>query len=113
MTITKMARKMKEPRVKKEKRSMGLNRKENPWLVHVKRYMLEHTDLKYRDVLSGAKESYVKTGPVKREKEPGELKRPNPWMEHIQRWKDSNPDWKTRLSYKDVLKQSKDTYKKA
>jgi hypothetical protein len=55
----------------------------------------------------------VKTGPVKREREPGELKRPNPWMDHIQRWKDSNPDWKTRLSYKDVLKQSKETYKKA
>ena len=42
--------------IKKEKKSRGVN----PWLVHVSAFRKAHPELKYKDVLVQAKETYVK-----------------------------------------------------
>lgn len=83
-------------------------RKENPWLVHVKNYRDSHQELSYKEILQQAKESYTKVPKVEKVGD-GERK-PNPWMIHIDEWKSANPDWKQSMSYKDVLIKCKETY---
>ena len=34
--------------------------KENPWLIHVKKFRASHPDIKYSDVLKQAKATYKK-----------------------------------------------------
>jgi hypothetical protein len=108
--MTAMSNTKKVRRMKKERRVLTTTRKENPWLAFVKAFAAEHPDLKYRDVLTGAKLTYVRVAP--RVRAPGTEKRPNPWMLHVANWKNEHPDWKTGTTYKEVLKLCKETYSK-
>ena len=110
--MTAAALKTKKVRgTKKARRVLTTNRKENPWLAFVKAFALEHPDLKYKDVLTGAKLTYVRVAPHVRG--PATEKKPNPWMLHVAKWKNDHPDWKTGTTYKEVLKLCKETYIKA
>lgn len=37
-----------------------MGRKPNPWMVYVKKFRAENPDIKYKDILILAKETYVK-----------------------------------------------------
>ena len=80
----------------------------NPWLIHVKAYADAHPDLKYKDALLGARDTYKKQ--EAKEKVGDGEKKVNPWMEHIDRWKEANPNWKESVTYKEVVRTCKETY---
>ena len=82
-------------------------RKGGKWSEHVRQYRELHK-VSFKDALKGAAESYVKL--VRPKKEKKDYKE-NPWMLHIKEWKTANPDWKSTLSYKEVLQTCKKTYK--
>ena len=82
-------------------------RKSGKWAEHVRQYRELHK-VSFKDALKGAGASYVKLVRTKKEKKDY---KENPWMAHINAWKASNPDWKSSISYKDVLKTCKETYK--
>lgn len=77
----------------------------NPWLVHVKRFRSEHPELKYKEVLQQAKSSYEKKPKVERPKVV------HPWMAHLASIKQEQPDWKKRMTYKELLQLAKKSYK--
>lgn len=81
-------------------------RKAGKWSEHVRQYRELHK-VSFKEALKGAGESYVKL--VRPKKDRQDYKE-NPWMLHIREWKTANPDWKTTLSYKEVLKTCKETY---
>jgi hypothetical protein len=80
----------------------------SPWITHVKAYKKEFS-VSFKDALKLAGATYTRkiTSAVKKDKS---TYKKNPWMEHIAKWKIAHPDWKTTMSYKDVLIASKDTY---
>ena len=81
------------------------SRAANPWLSHVKRFRDEHPELKFKEVLKQAKESYTKKPKVVKPKVE------HPWMAHIAKIKQENPDWKSTMTYKQLLQLAKKTYK--
>ena len=82
-------------------------RKVGKWSEHVRQYRELHK-VSFKEALKGAGASYVKL--VRPKKAKADYKE-NPWMVHIRAWKTANPDWKTTMSYKQVLKTCKETYK--
>lgn len=80
---------------------------ENQWLVHVRAYRKEHPSLSYKDTLKGAKNTYTK----KPKLEKGA--KPHPWMMHLEELKKADPEWKTKMTYKEFLTHAKTTYKKS
>ena len=108
--MTGVMKTKKVRRVKKARRVSTTTRKENPWLAFVKAFAVEHPDLKYKDVLTGAKLTYVRVAPQVRG--PVGEKKINPWMLHVANWKNDHPDWKAGTTYKEVLKLCKETYSK-
>ena len=81
----------------------------NVWIQHVKKYQEAHPNLSWKECLAESKESYT---PVPKVEKSGERK-PNAWMEHIKAFKTATPDWKSKMSYKDVLVACKATYVKS
>lgn len=51
---------MEEGEVVEEKVKEKKTRAPNPWLIHVAAFKKAHPDLKYKEVLKQAKETYVK-----------------------------------------------------
>jgi hypothetical protein len=89
----------------------------NPWLEHVMQEYKANPGSKFKDALKNAKSTYKKTPKeVKVKKvrivEEGEIVKLNPWMVHIEKWKNEHPDWKSTMSYKQVLQTCKETYKR-
>jgi hypothetical protein len=78
------------------------------WIKHVQAYRKLH-DVSFKAALKDAGATYTKV--VKKEKKAKGERKPNPWMEHLKAFRVDNPDWKTRMSYKDVLISCKSTYK--
>lgn len=60
--------------------------------------------------MSAIKQEYASQIPAKKTEEvKKEVKKTNPWMDHVKAFRATHPG----LSFKDVLKQAKTTYKKA
>ncbi len=108
--MTLLDKKKRVPKTKKVRREWSSERKANRWLVFVKAFAVEHPDLKYKDVLSGARPTYVRVAP-KQGRVPGAEKKPNAWMQHVANYKNEHPYWKQAHTYKDVLKLCKATHK--
>jgi len=81
--------------------------KPNPWMVHVKRVRGDNPGLSYKEVLKTAKLSYTK-----KDRE-DKVKKEHPWLKHLAQIKADEPDWKQRLSYKELLQYAKTTYQKS
>ncbi len=86
-------------------------RTSNQWLIHVRNYMTKHPDIKYKDVLRNASQTYTKQEYVK--KNDVTSKKLNRWMDFVSKWKNDNPTWKQYMSYKDVLKTCKEMYRRS
>lgn len=54
-------RKSRSKRTYKKRSPSSSPRKSNPWLVHVAKYRLQHSDSSYQEALREASKSYVKT----------------------------------------------------
>jgi hypothetical protein len=78
------------------------------WAAHVKAYRTKH-GVSFKEALQKAGATYTKK-PPRKNKDRSTYKK-NPWMVHIKVWKDAHPDWKTTMSYRDVLAECKTTYK--
>jgi hypothetical protein len=85
-------------------------KKRGPWLEHVHNWRKKNPGVSYKDSLKQAKETYVLK--PKREKKDRSEYKPNPWMQYIKKYKDDHPDWKQRMSYKELLIACKETYNK-
>lgn len=90
----------------KSVKKAGTPREAGRWIKHVQAFRQEH-QVTFKVALRTAGATYTKVVKEKRDKADH---KPNPWMVHIASWKATNPDWKTTMSYKEVLKVCKLTY---
>lgn len=85
------------------------SRNYSEWYAHVKKHKDANPGISHTEAVKQAKATYTKTPKVKKDTS---NHKPNPWMNHINEWMDQNPDWRKTLSYKQVLRKLKTTYKR-
>jgi hypothetical protein len=80
------------------------------WMDHLMAYKKSHPTSSLKDCMKQAKLTYTKKGSGYEKKDKASHL-PNPWMVHIAAWRAANPDWKSTMTYKQVLELCKASYK--
>jgi len=79
-------------------------RKHNAWLDHVKAFREKHPNLRLKQALKQAKETYTPVVKVPR------TSVEHPWLKHIADVKAQNPNWRATMTYKQLLVKAKHSY---